>query len=107
MDKDIKRLQKFNWLLSQEDRAHAEAIVDRAINLAATAGIPLGDRVDRVMDLIACHNHACPLDFEKLLRADDFNLMHDVLGIRNCLNRTTGHLKNHFLPRCARPQARA
>lgn len=65
------------------------------------------DRLSREMDLIVTHKYACPLDFEKLLRFDDFSLIHDVLGIRNCLNRITGQLENHFLPRCAVPQARA
>lgn len=98
---------KFNWKLPAPERDRAEAIVERAIDLAEEDDIQLGDASDLLMDLIATHNHACPLDFEKLLRADDFNLMHDVLGIRNCLNRTTGQLGNFFWPRCALPQAKA
>lgn len=53
------------------------------------------------MDLEATHND-CALDFKKLLAADDFNFWHDISGILGCLDRQTGKLKNHFLPRCAK-----
>ena len=53
------------------------------------------------MDLTAAHANGCPLDFHKLFAADDFNLMHDVVGINNHLNRETGRLENHFLLRFA------
>lgn len=98
------KFKEFNWKLPPQDRDRAEAVIKRAIDLAQEDDIQLGDKSELLMDLIACHNHACPLDFEKMLRADDFNLLHDMLGIRNCLNRTTGQLENNFLPRCARPQ---
>jgi len=42
------------------------------------------------------------LDFEKLLSFDDFNFYHDMFGIHNNLDRNTGKLKNHFVPRCAK-----
>lgn len=96
---------EFNWKLSVEDRERVERIVDRYIDLCATSMHHKSDdresREDRIMDLIACHNHACRLDLKKLLEADNFNLLHDVFGIKNCLNRTTGQLENCFLPRCA------
>lgn len=60
------------------------------------------DRMDMEMDLIACHANGCPLDFVKLLKADDFNLMHDIFGIRDHISRKTGKLKNYFLPRCTK-----
>lgn len=56
------------------------------------------------MDLMACHANGCPMDFQKLLGADDFNFAHDVWGIRRKLNRTTGELEDFFLPRCAKPE---
>lgn len=59
-------------------------------------------RVDLEMDLCACHANGCPLDFEKLLSFPSFDFLHDVLGIRRHLNRTTGKLERCFLPRCAR-----
>ncbi|NHO33307.1 hypothetical protein GOB85_12520 [Acetobacter sp. LMG 1636] len=51
------------------------------------------------MDLIATHSNGCPLDLERLYEADDFNLLHDVIGIRRHLDRSTGKLTDHFLPR--------
>lgn len=96
---------EFDWKICPEDRDRIEQIADRYMALC-TVSTRLKDKVRKstVMDLICCHNHACPLDFEKLLQADNFNLLHDVQGIRNCLNRTNGQLENCFLPRCAVPQ---
>ncbi len=53
------------------------------------------------MDLEAVHCNDCPMDFKKLLAADNFNLMHDVIGIINCIDRDTGKLTRCFLPRCS------
>ncbi len=62
------------------------------------------DRMDRYMDLVATHANGCPMDFERLLAADDFNFAHDFSGIANCLDRTTGQLTNNFLPRFAKKE---
>lgn len=62
-----------------------------------------GTKLDLMMDLEACHSNGNPLDFKKLLGFDDFNLLHDVYGIRNHLNRNNGKLENCFLPRCSKP----
>lgn len=51
------------------------------------------------MDLDACHSNGCPLDFNAMLDATRFDLLHDVLGIRRHLNRSTGKLENFFCPR--------
>jgi len=59
------------------------------------------------MDLAATHKNGCPLDLERLAGFDDFNLMHDVIGIHTHLDRATGRLTGHFLPRCARKEAAA
>lgn len=58
--------------------------------------------IDMVMDLDACHSNGCPLDFQKLLEAPDFDFIHDVLGIRRHINHRTGEIENCFLPRCAK-----
>lgn len=54
-----------------------------------------------VMDVDACHR-SCPLKLAELLAADDFNFMHDVIGIMKHLNRMTGKLEDCFLPRFAK-----
>ena len=56
------------------------------------------DHVSVMMDLECVHERT-PLDLERLLGADDFNVMHDVIGINNCLNRETRKLERCFVPR--------
>lgn len=63
------------------------------------------DVTDIQMDLLATHANDCPMDFDRLLAADDFNLMHDVGGIARHLDRETGKLTDHFLPRFAAKQS--
>jgi hypothetical protein len=58
-------------------------------------------RQDQMMDLEAVHSNGCPLDFDKLLSFDDGNFAHDVLGIRQHIDRETGQLAGYFMPRCA------
>jgi len=61
-------------------------------------------RLTMEMDLKACHANGCPLDFERLLNADDFNFTHDVCGIAAHMDRETGKLRDMFLPRFASKQ---
>lgn len=59
------------------------------------------------MDLEAVHSNDIPLDFEKLLKFDDFSFWHDVGAIQRLINRNTGKLRDrYFLPRCARPSGK-
>lgn len=60
------------------------------------------DLIVTMMDLSATHLNGCPLDLQKLLDANDFNFIHDIGGINNNLDRGTGELLNHFLPRCSK-----
>lgn len=62
-------------------------------------------RLHCVMDLTAIHANGTPLRLADLLAADDFTFTHDWFGIRRNLDRETGTLINHFLPRCAVPDA--
>ncbi len=50
------------------------------------------------MDIELTHSNN-PIDLERLLNADDVNFAHDVFGIRNHLNRSTGELMDCFSPR--------
>lgn len=54
-------------------------------------------------DIAQVHTRCCPLDLRKLLKAPDFDFLHDVLGIKKHLDRRTGRLRDCFLPRSARP----
>lgn len=54
------------------------------------------------MDLVAVNANGCPIDFERLLAADDLNFLHDVAGIARFINRETGRLDDGFRPRFSR-----
>lgn len=51
-----------------------------------------------IMDIAYCHHHA-PLDLEGLLQARDADFVHDVSGIINHIDRTTGRMRDLFSPR--------
>ncbi len=55
------------------------------------------------MNLLATH-YRCPLDLVALSEADDFTLLHDCYGIERHLDKETGILSDHFLPRVALPE---
>lgn len=61
-----------------------------------------GAQLDFRMDMVAIHTNDCPIDFQKLLDADEFTFHHDISGIRNNIDRSTGTLRNCFLPRCSK-----
>ena len=88
------------WKATKEEYKLIKAIVDRAWG-EVKAGYK--DRLSLFMDLEAVHSNGCPLDFEKLLAFEDGDFYHDIWGIRNNINRNTGKLGCHFLPRCAKP----
>lgn len=72
---------------------------DLLTKIATRAAILTGrDEIDIDMDLTVVH-HYQPLRLADLFKADDFNFLHDVGGIGQNLNRETGEIENHFLPR--------
>jgi hypothetical protein len=75
-------------------------IADRAVALARKHGIQYDVMMAR-MDVTAVHANEIKLRLDDLLGFDDFNFAHDVLGIRRHLDRATGQLGGHFMPRCA------
>lgn len=88
---------------TRAERTLVLAIVKRAAkDYQRTMGKRLPDPLSLQMDLIACHANGCPLDFQRILDADDFNFAHDVFGISRHINRETGELQNCFLPRMHR-----
>lgn len=74
-------------------------IARRAVSNFMGGKFSKDDRVlqDFIMDISATHL-STPLRLKDLLYADDFNFCHDVFGIRQNLNRTTGKLER-FVPR--------
>lgn len=94
--------QQVNFKVSKEDRVLIEKIVTRYQTIVRRGGkMPLIDHVDREMDIAACHANGTPLLLAELLAAKEFDFMHDIIGIQRHINRETGKLNDHFLPRCA------
>jgi hypothetical protein len=84
-----------NWNISKKDVALINKILDRLEVKGEN------NRKNARMDFVATHLNGCPLNFEGMLKADDFNLWHDASGIARHLCRETGRLLNHFRPRFA------
>jgi hypothetical protein len=88
-----------------DEQAIVVQILDRAAALSQKVGVPF-DRLSLDMDLSATHA-SMPLRLADLLAADDFNFAHDVFGILRHINRGTGRLDDHFVPRFCQPAARS
>jgi hypothetical protein len=92
-----KRVQEVSFECSSADRSTIGKIVERAKRLDLIGRNYSG--LSCTMDVTAAHCNGNPLRLEDLLKADDFNFMHDVCGIARHLNRDTGKLENFFSPR--------
>lgn len=99
----MKKLEGINFSVLKEDAQIIGRISKRAFALAKEHGFRYSG-LDANMDVTACHANGCPLRLGALLQADNFNFAHDVFGIRQHLNRTTGQIEDCFLPRYAVPQ---
>jgi len=88
---------RINWNATITERDLARRIARRAYDKFA-ARDPWGEQ-DYEMDVLACHLNGCPLRLFDLLNADDFNFTHDIVGIREHLDRRTGRLSHRFRPR--------
>jgi hypothetical protein len=85
--------------LTKEDMETIGKIVDRVSALATEYGEKI-DRISFNMDISAAYLHT-PLDLQQLLDFPDFDFAHDVFGIRQHLDRSTGELKDCFIPCCS------
>jgi hypothetical protein len=85
--------QLLNWHVSADD-------FDLIANIARRAASEL--RIEQraiFMDLTAVHANGTPLDLARLAQADAGNFAHDIIGIARHLDRTTGQLRDCFVPR--------
>jgi hypothetical protein len=80
-------------------------IADRALRMAKEVGTDLGTPLDLEMDLTATHCNGRELRLSDLLAAPEFDFVHDVWGIVNHLDRTTGALTRCFVPRYSASQS--
>lgn len=63
-------------------------------------GLLMFDRMSLIMDIQAAHEQFS-LKLDELLKADDSNFSHDIVGIQNNIDRKTKIIGNCFLPRYA------
>ena len=89
---------KSNWL-NWNIGAHESQLIHKIVVRASEKYPKEFDRLSLDMDITACHLNGTPLRLEELLATDDFNFSHDIFGIARHINRATGKLENHFLPR--------
>lgn len=79
-------------------------LIERIARRAIEQGFSHGrSREDVEMDIEAVHCNGTPLRLAELIAADDLNFAHDVVGIGSHIDRSSGTLGNHFLPRFAAP----
>ena len=90
---------QINWNASAKDTDIIVKIAKRTFKIIEENALDEYPHMDIVMDITAAHMNGNKLDLEKLLIADNQNFAHDVFGIKNNLDRTTGLLENCFLPR--------
>ena len=92
-----------NWdAVTKETMDYTNRCADRLLNIGEKIKSETQpDVVGVMMDLCAA-SLTTPIDFEKLLKSDIHDFIHDILGIANHLDRDTGELRNCFLPRSAR-----
>jgi hypothetical protein len=95
-------VSEISFAVSREDADLIDQIVDR---IEATIQSDDGQwpRIDATMDITACVANGCPLDLAQLLASDDFTFTHDVCGIYRNIDRKTGKLGDHFVPRTSVP----
>lgn len=98
-------MSRVKFTATTEERILIRKIADRAKKLGLI--FKNYDRQTCLMDLEACHCNGTPLDLQRLLDAETFTFMHDVTKIARHIDRNTGKLTDHFLPRCHASQQKA
>ena len=81
--------------ITKEETKAIHKTASRAVKL-----IPQLKIMDIEMDISAVHIKE-KLNLNKLLSFPDSDFVHDVVGIANNINRTTGELEDCFSPRCS------
>ena len=83
--------------IERVDADRIKAILDRTEMMGITKH---GDRRVHAMDLTACHLNGCPLKLGAMVDGDIASVAHDIFGINQHLDRTTGQIDDaKFSPR--------
>lgn len=75
-------------------------IIVKICERAEAMNIAPKERITLIMDLDNLHADM-GLNLEAFLAGDDSNFAHDIVGIQNHMNRSTGKLEDFFVPRYA------
>lgn len=100
------KCREVSFTCSEADRKTIRAIARRARALYLDHSVDR-DLQDIEMDVTATHCNGNPLRLADLLKADDFNLLHDISKIARHLDRETGQLTDCFRPRFSQPERKA
>lgn len=96
--------EDINFNTNERDTKRIEQIAKRAglINAWGKRGL---DVLDLEMSLAACHMNGTPLDLQGLLGAKPMDFTHDIIGILQHIDRSTGEMGGLFSPRFASKQS--
>ena len=78
-------------------------IIIKIVKRAARMGLVKND-MGKMMDITACHVSGNPLKLQLFLDGKEGDFLHDIMGIEQHLDRTTGKLGDGFLPRFSKPR---
>ncbi|GAD26436.1 hypothetical protein Gbth_017_148 [Gluconobacter thailandicus F149-1 = NBRC 100600] len=90
-------MNKISFDVTPDEALVIGKIVSRYLKLVKRHG--QDEELQSRMDITACHANGCRLRLAELLVANDFNFMHDCVGIERHLCRQTGALKGLYRPR--------
>ena len=76
-------------------------VIGKIMKRVYEEGLSYGDGITMMMDLEFATKDT-NMDLDKLLGFDSFNFAHDIIGIRNHIDRTSKKIVNCFSPRCSR-----
>lgn len=79
------------------------AICERFESYCRANKLKCPDRIELLMNLHYA-DKSIPLDFDKLLAADNFDFLHDIYGIDRHMDKGAAKLVGGFVPRCAAKQ---
>lgn len=96
-------MTEINWTVDENTQTLINQCVDRYASILLNLRREKLDKLVTSMDLVACHNHIVAMDFAALLKADQFNFLHDMGGIVGRITRADRaedlKLRDCFLPR--------
>lgn len=92
--------EELNWNLRREDAQPIELCVNRAMKLSREHNLQL-NRMTLEMDLVSLHLNGTPINFRDMAVGTHSDFLHDILGIRRHLDRSTAQLRDCFVPRFA------